>query len=213
MMERASAPLTVMVIAAGRGRRFGKTSKLEADLAGQSVLARALAAYADVDFVSRLLVVREPSGKSATIGRDLGWQVIVNGQADDGMGTSLACGVRHLLSQDAVSQPDALLVGLGDMPLIRPETITGLVRAYGENQGVSIMAPLHGGRRGHPVLFARSHFAELARCQGDQGARSVIETSSTDIHRWCCDDPGICVDVDTKDDLERARAMLVNRPA
>src|SRR3954470_11398766 len=100
-----SPPLPiVLVLASGRGERFvasgGRGSKLQALLAGQTVLAHTLAAV-------------RASG--------LRWHVEDAGHP--GMGDSIAAGVR------ATASADGWLVLPGDLPLIAPASLRAVAEA------------------------------------------------------------------------------------
>jgi molybdenum cofactor cytidylyltransferase len=112
------------------------------------------------------------------------------------MGASLACGV--VAAKDA----DAWVVALADMPWIAPATIGAV--ACQLNAGADIVAPTYRGVRGHPVGFARRHYAALAALTTDIGARSLIDCSDR-LTLIAVDDPGVTRDVDTPDDLQPPR--------
>jgi molybdenum cofactor cytidylyltransferase len=72
---------------------------------------------------------------------------------------------------------------------------------------VPLVVPVHAGRAGHPVLFARALFPELLALRGDVGARAVVERHWDQARRVEGDPP---VDVDTEADY---RAVREGRPA
>ena len=116
-----------------------------------------------------------------------------------GMGSSLAAGIASL-----ADDVEGALVCLADMPGVRAAHLDALIDAFEPAAGRGICAPLHAGRRGHPVLFAARFFPELRSLGGDVGARSVLEAHAADFFGVEVDDPGVLRDVDTPDDLERA---------
>ena len=89
-----------------------------------------------------------------------GLDVVVNDRAGEGMGTSLAYGVK------ATSEAMGWVIALADMPFIRPATIRSLAERM--QGGAIIAAPTHGQRHGHPVGFARSLYSELSRLKGER---------------------------------------------
>jgi molybdenum cofactor cytidylyltransferase len=112
------------------------------------------------------------------------------------MGASLACGVR------ASAEADGWIIALADMPFIQSATIDAIVRAL--EQGAAIAAPVHEGKRGHPVGFGREYYAELAALGGDEGARAIVKRDEGKVVLVEVDDPGIHGDIDTPDDLRRS---------
>jgi molybdenum cofactor cytidylyltransferase len=92
---------------------------------------------------------------------------------------------------------------LGDMPRIRPGTVDRLLASARERpEGVHL--PVHGGRRGHPVLWSPRLASALRGLGGDQGARSLLDAHSDAVVEVAVDDPGVLLDVDT---LEALRGL------
>ncbi len=95
------------------------------------------------------------------------------------------------------------LIHLADHPMVRAETFAAVVDSYWR-VGKPIAIARHQGRRGHPVLFAREMFVELAAAPEDQGARAVVMADPSRVAHIDVDDPGVLTDLDTPEDLERA---------
>jgi molybdenum cofactor cytidylyltransferase len=124
---------------------------------------------------------------------DSGARLVFSAASNMGMGHSLAAGVRG--SENA----NGWLLALADMPFVLPQTIGRVAEVLTE--GGSIVAPSHLGRRGHPVGFARMWFERLCMLDGDIGARHLLDAHADELQLLSCDDPGVCRDVDTPDDL------------
>ena len=186
-----------ILLAAGFSKRFG-TNKLLAPLppgsaeAGSPV-AVAAALHLAAALPEPLAVVRPRSQKLAQLIREAGCKTVVCKSAADGMGTSLATGIRA--SKDA----DGWVIALADMPFVRPETIARIAAALAE--GAAIAAPACNGVRGHPVGFARRFRDELLALTGDEGARRILSEHPDWITQFEVDDPGVLRDVDTPADL------------
>ena len=186
-----------ILLAAGFSKRFG-TNKLLAPLpagtaeAGTPV-AVAAARHLAAALPEPLAVVRPRSQKLAQLIREAGCKTVVCRSAADGMGTSLAMGIRA--SEDA----DGWVIALADMPFIRPETIARI--AAGLAEGAVIAAPACNGERGHPVGFARRFRDDLLALTGDEGARRILREHPDWITQYEVDDPGVLRDVDTPADL------------
>lgn len=187
-----AGPLVGILLAAGSGSRFG-SDKLLHPLADGRPLALA-AAESLRDACDRTLAVLRPGNdRLAALLAEAGHAVLFAADADQGMGHSLAAGVR------ATPEAAGWLVALGDMPAVAPGTcrlVADAVRA-----GTSVAAPLHGGRRGHPVGFARHWYDDLAGLTGDAGARALLQRPGTEIRLLPTDDPGCLRDVDRPEDL------------
>src|SRR5688572_7026841 len=115
------------------------------------------------------------------------------------MGASLASAI------EAAATAEGWIVALGDMPLVDRRTIESIRHAL--ERGAPMAAPFdRAGRRGHPVGFSRALRDELLELGGDVGARDLLARHASMLERIVTDDPGIFVDIDTKEDLEELGA-------
>jgi molybdenum cofactor cytidylyltransferase len=127
--------------------------------------------------------------------RDAGCNTVVCKNAAEGMGTSLAAGVR------AAAEADGWVLALADMPFLRPETIRVIAKAISD--GAAIAAPAYRGERGHPVGFARRFLEELSALHGDSGARALLDRHPDWVTAYEVEDPGVLRDIDKPSDLPR----------
>ncbi len=204
----ADAPPRVVgiLLAAGRGERFGGAKLLAkarsassvsasglADLAGECIGVAAcrhlLAALPQV-----VAVVRPDDAALAAALGAAGARVVRCANADEGMGASLACGVA------ATRDAGGWLVALADMPWVLPSTIARVAAAVAD--GAPVAAPFHTGTRGHPVGFSSACYAMLAALTGDEGAKAVVAAHADSLARIDVDDAGTLRDVDTPADLQ-----------
>jgi len=191
-----AAPLAGVLLAAGRGARYdpsGQRLKLLAPaLSGEHAgapLAVAAARTLHTVLPRVIAVVRAGTGAQAELQQQLraaGCELCVREHADDGIGASLAAGVR------ASADAGGWIVALADMPAVRHSTVRAIVAAL--RAGAITAAPMHDGRRGHPVGFAACLREELLALDGDIGARSVLQRHPP--HTVLTDDPGVLLDID-----------------
>lgn len=194
--NRETPPVWVaaLIMAAGRSRRFGTADKRRARLAeGRTLLASAVQRAAGT-FDDCYVVLREEDDPEA-LGLSPDTRVIRALHADRGLGSSLADAVGVL---DGMPGPEALVVLLGDMPDIAPSTLALLGRTASRD---TILCPVHGGRRGHPVVFGRALWSELADLRGDRGGRDVVCRHASRVREIHVEDAGIHRDVDMVGDL------------
>lgn len=200
MTDAASTavPVTAILLAAGRGRRFdpaGQRNKLLQRLPDGECVAAASARKLLALFARVVAVVPPRDGGVGELLRGLGCEVTVCPEADAGMGLSLAHAVRYA-TQDG-SATGGWLVALGDMPFVEPTTLRALAAAVAEGAGIA--APTYEGRRGNPVAFGPRHRAALLALDGDQGARRLL--ASCPVAAIAVADPGILRDIDSPSDL------------
>lgn len=201
----------VIVLAAGRGKRFADDAKAQREPQARHKLAQPFGASTvlgttiDCALASRLPVIvvttaeLQSEATQRVASRDIVLLPPVDGRdagAPLGMGYSIAAGV--------AARPNARgwLVLPGDMPLVRPPTLTALANELPKH---TIVYAQHQGRRGHPVGFAAELYSELATLSGDEGARRLLGRYPA--HALECGDAGVVFDIDTRADLEAARVL------
>ncbi|GCE25012.1 molybdenum cofactor cytidylyltransferase [Dictyobacter alpinus] len=113
-----------------------------------------------------------------------------------GMSTSLRAGLQALSKHHNLEAYTGAIVLLGDQPFISSHLLDTLI-ATRQQTGKSIVAPCYHGKRGNPVLFAASLFAELATVTGDEGGRSVIAKHAAEVESVELSDAQAQYDVDT----------------
>jgi molybdenum cofactor cytidylyltransferase len=179
-----------ILLAAGNGRRFGG-QKLLAPLPDGIPVAAAAGTRLMAAVRHCVAVVRPGDTELHGLLSSLGFEIVDNPRADDGMGTSIAAGVA------AAADAAGWVVALGDMPWIGPETIRSVADALA--QGSSIAAPCTEGIRGHPVGFAARWRDDLLALDGDFGARDLIAAAESTLIPTA--DRGVIQDIDRPTDL------------
>lgn len=111
--------------------------------------------------------------------KDANVHLIHNPAYASGLSASLKAGI-SALPADA----DAVLVCLGDMPLIGSDWLETLIGAWSEASADTICVPTFQGKSGNPVLWPRSCFSEIMELEGDAGARSLIGLHADSVLRF-----------------------------
>lgn len=182
-----------LVLAAGSGSRLG-TPKALVELAGERLVDRAVRVLADGGCAPIVVV----SGAAPV--EVAGAEVVANPDWSSGMGSSLRVGLAALAGSDAA----AVVVSLVDQPNIGPEVVRRLVAAF--DAGGTVVTATYGGKRRNPVLLARETWPEVSRlAEGDAGARPYLAAHPDEVSAVACDDLGSADDIDTVEDLDRAR--------
>lgn len=114
---------------------------------------------------------------------------------------------------DAVAdEVDAVLLCLADHPFISAKLLDQLIEAHQQNHR-PIVIPTYGSARGHPVLFARSLFAELRSAPLDEGARVVVRAHGPEVLELPTSEAGVVADVDTPEQYEQWLAYWRSPPS
>ena len=187
-----------VVLAAGRGTRMIGRNKLLAEIGGKPIVRRSVEA-AMASSARRVIVVtgHDAAGvRDALHGLDI--TIIHNPDYARGLSTSLRRGIAGV-----PADMDAALVMLGDMPFIAPRLIDALSETQAANPEARIVMPVRDGRRGKPVLWHRSLFAELQAVEGDIGARNLFARHAQNLVELPTTDESVLVDIDTAEELAR----------
>ncbi len=189
-----------LLLAAGRSTRFG-ADKLCAKLNGKAIIRWSVQVLSPLDVV---YVVVPPGADMVTQALSrLDVRFVVNLARDEGIASSIRAGVAAL--PDDV---DAVAIALADQPLASAEVMRALSARWSAG-GASAVAPAYRDGTGHPVLFGRECFEDLARLKGDVGARSVLRALG-ERAAYVSIDADMPADVDTPDVLaELERALLL----
>ncbi|KQP94840.1 4-diphosphocytidyl-2C-methyl-D-erythritol kinase [Methylobacterium sp. Leaf113] len=192
--------LGLILLAAGRGTRFGTEPKLLQALGGQPLVRHVAEAAlgSGLGPVVAVLGAHADRVGAALDGLDL--VPVMNPDYAQGLSTSLQAGLAAFPAEVA-----AVLVLLGDMPRVTPQHLTRLAEAFRvADPAPSAVVPVHGGQRGNPVLLNRSRLGPaLATLTGDQGAGRLL-AGRTDVLEIAMD-VGVTQDVDTPAGLDALR--------
>jgi molybdenum cofactor cytidylyltransferase len=181
-----------IVPAAGKSERFGG-AKLLADVRGEPLLNHTIRSL--IDGGVRRVVVVVPPGPALKVPLMADPRVVsaVNPDPARGMFSSIQAGA-------SAGVADLLLVLPGDMPFVRPATVTALLEAAQET-GLAI-SPRHQGRRGHPIALPGRLRAAILAAPADTTLSAVLAADGIARIEMDVDDPGILRDVDTPGDIK-----------
>jgi molybdenum cofactor cytidylyltransferase len=190
--------VAVAVFAAGRGSRLGgDAAKPLLEWRGRPLLAWALDAALDSGLAPVLVTVGYRADDVHAALPDT-VEVVDNADWEEGIAASLRAVLRALEPRTAVT---AVCVGLADQPRTGPEAYRRLAAAH--EAGAQFAVATYEGRRGNPVLLARSLWPQACELQGDAGARQLMGAGGVTVTEVSCDGTGTADDVDTLEDLGR----------
>lgn len=198
---KSGPKIGAVVLAAGLSRRMG-ANKLTAEIDGKPMVRHAVEAAlaGGLDPVVVVTGHQPEAVAKALAGLDI--VLVHNGDYEKGLSTSLRRGIKAM-------PPDCAgaMVLLGDMPAITPALIRRAIAAF-DPASCAICVATARGRRGHPVLWGRQFFPEIAVLEGDAGARTLLARHAAQICEVEADSDAPLTDIDTPDDLAAFGAFL-----
>ncbi|WP_422103954.1 nucleotidyltransferase family protein [Winogradskyella sp.] len=126
-------------------------------------------------------------------------EVIVNPNYQNGLSSSIKCGIERINREHI----DAILITLGDQPLIPPAYFNELIATYKAQQR-KIVATDYIGNFGVPIVIPKRYFSDLTELKGDQGAKEFLNSQGDNIIGLKTE---TLFDVDTQEDYKE----LINR--
>lgn len=187
------------MLAAGAGARFGG-GKLEARIDGKPILQHVLDALAQAGIDDPVVVIAQPFGVPIDWRRA---EQVVNPEPSRGLSSSLHVGWGTAVASRSGERPapEAVIVALGDQPLIRPDVVRGLGAAP-IDASRPIVAPRYGDSGApNPVRIDASAATLVGEATGDRGLGPLLETRP-ELVRWL-EFAGGNPDIDSRDDLAR----------
>jgi len=187
----SDAPVGIL-LAAGKSTRFGSNKLLHPVIDNTPMILLSAKKLVSVLPDSIVVINRELRTLIPQL-EVMGLRVVINEQAESGMGSSIACAV------GATESHSGWLIMLADMPYIKTETIMLLVNKL--KQGASIVAPTVDQQRGHPVGFSQCFNDELLALNKDMGARQILKNHQSELELVAVKDEGIIIDIDQLSDV------------
>ncbi len=194
----AQAKVPGLVLAAGRGRRFGGQNKLTAPLYGKPVLRHAVenALASKLDPVIVVLGCDAAEALRTLEGlEDPKLRVVFNPRWKGGKASSIECGLR-----ECPAFAPGVVSLMGDMPLVKPWLIDRVLEEF-ELTG-KLTFPVYRDAKCQPTAFPRALFSEIKALTGDDTAMEAVRRHWLEAVRIPLPDASTQADVDTAEDLE-----------
>jgi len=189
--------IAAIVLAAGRSRRMG-TQKLLLPWSGQTVIGHIVDQVLAAGLNQVCVVVSADRGAVSHALADRSVTLITNPDPDAEMLSSVRCGIRSL-----PPECDAAMIVLGDQPEIRADTIAALLSAY-RRSSAGIIAPIHDGRRGHPLILSSQYFPKVLTRFDGVGLHGLLAEHVDDLLLLEVSSSSVLADLDSPDDYKRA---------
>lgn len=205
-IARNSQPrFAAVVLAAGLSRRMGTPNKLLLSPEGEPLITRTVRTVLHTGFEQIVVVLGHQAELVERALQPLGVRSVLNPDFETGQVSSVRAGLAAL-----VPPVDAVMICLGDQPLLEVSDLGALKRAFRERPHGSIVVPTWGESRGNPVVVDWSSAEQTLRRGENYGCRNFLDEHPERVYRWPAPNERFVRDVDLPSDyqalIERAGA-------
>jgi CTP:molybdopterin cytidylyltransferase MocA len=183
--------LGAIVLAAGASERLGRPKQL-VEIDGEPLVRRVATTVAGICDETCVVLGSCAEVVCAALG-GLGVDPVYEPRWQEGMAASLRRGVTWAVERGHAG----LAVFACDQGRLSTAHVAALAGAH-RNAPASVIASRYAGVLGVPAVFSRACFEDLARLQGDQGARAIVRAAREVV---AVDWPDGIYDLDTAADV------------
>lgn len=167
------ARIGIIILAAGDSSRLGKSKQL-LSIQGQPLLRRVVLAAWESNANPVVVVLGARHSAHEEVLQDIkGLQVAYNKNWENGMGSSIKCGVRYLM--DDGDDLDGIIVSVCDQPLLSKEQFNLLITEHKKSPHEVVASRYESDAIGVPTLFPNLMFPLLLQIPDRKGAKTLIE--------------------------------------
>jgi len=163
------ANIQLLLLAAGASKRMGSPKQL-LEWGDETLIEYQIMTLLSTDYPLSV-VLGANAEEIIRVINSLPIEIYKNEEWEQGMGASIAFGVRQLLEID--SSIDGILISLIDQPLLTKDHFKKMLDLYQKKKEQIIVSHSKDGWSGAPVLFDKKYFDELINLKGDEGAKTI----------------------------------------
>jgi len=167
--------IAILILAAGSSSRMGASKQLLP--AGKTTLLGVTIEIASQTNANKVFCVLGSNAEAIkkSISK-YAVESIFNPKYKSGLSSSIVTGIQHLANQNF----DAVLILLGDQPLITTQYLNEMMDTYNNHDG-KIIASNYTETLGVPTIIPRTYYNELLKLKGDKGAKDWLFTRKKEI--------------------------------
>ena len=196
-----SFTIGAVLLAAGAGSRLGYRPKSLLELDGVPLIHRQLNALSGAGIEQIVLVLGhyapmiEAEARAHSVSANV--EIVINPSPDEGQPSSVRIGLQRL-----TRKLDAVIVALGDQPLLGVDDVTALINAFkNRRDAASMMVPRVAGSPGNPVIFDATLAAAWLQSDTHMMGRAWRETNPQRVQWFDTENTHYRVDIDTAEDI------------
>ncbi len=185
--------ITGVVLGAGSSTRLGR-AKQTLPLGDTTVLGKALAAAEASSLDRVVLVLGGAADEALAVVTPQRAEIAFNESYGEGCASSLLAGL------DAAPDADAIVMLLGDMPLLPVEVIDTVTAELRRSRPWGAVTVYDAERLGHPFAFSAAAFPTLRSLHGDKAVWKLVDDDPEGRMQRIFVETALPGDVDTWDD-------------
>ena len=191
--------LGTLLLAAGGSTRLGSPKQL-LEYEGKSLLRRAAESARAAVGGPVVVILGSGAGRIKRELNGLDVHPVTNPSWAHGMGTGVRLGIKTL-EELAPGRVDAVLLMLCDQPLVGPEALARLQKAFRQSAlSGALAAAAYNGTVGVPAVFGRAYFDEMSHLPDDAGAKQILRRHRPSVTEVPM--PEAATDIDTREQYE-----------
>jgi len=190
--------IAAIVPAAGMSTRMGR-NKLLLAFKGKPLIAQAVDTLLESEVDEVVVVIGHEADKVKAELQGRRVTIVENPNYGQGMSTSIRVGLGAVSSGAR-----AIMIYLADQPLLEPEDVNRLTRAFAKarEHNKSIVVPFFRGQRGNPVILDASYKEAILDVVGEAGCKRVIKRNPDKVLVVEMETDHVVRDVDRIEDYE-----------
>ncbi|CAN1527694.1 COG2068 Uncharacterized MobA-related protein [Paracoccaceae bacterium] len=188
----------ILVLAAGSSSRMGGSDKLLMPI-GKTSLLRAVTSVALATGAPVFVTLPPDQIAREAVIADLPLHIVTVADASLGLSRSISRGVTAALATNPGAQ-DGLMILPGDMPDFEAAALSQMINRFLVEPDLIVRGGTDTGQSGHPVIFPRDLWPDLATLTGDEGGRSVLRQNQGRVRVIPLPGPMSFLDLDTPAD-------------
>jgi xanthine dehydrogenase accessory factor len=193
---------SAVVLAAGLSRRMGAPNKLLLPVLGQPMIRHVLQNVLAADFEEVVVVLGHQAAEVGAAIASLGARTVHNEQFASGQVSSVRAGLGALRER-----VDAVMICLGDQPLLTTSDIRAEQLAFARRSHGSILVPMFGEQRGNPVAIDWPSAEETMSRGTNFGCRHFMDENPDRVYSWVIDNDHFIRDIDQPADYDALLAQ------
>jgi molybdenum cofactor cytidylyltransferase len=202
MISGKTEKVGIILLAAGSSSRMGEPKQL-LEINRQPLLRLMAKQAVDSKANETIVVVGHRADEIKKTIQDLSLKILFNEHSENGMGSSVKCGISFLKENDFA----AALIITCDQPFLTSSHLNKMMEAYRHGKNL-LAASKYSDSVGIPALFDQKLFDQLLSIDDSQGAKKVINENISGA--LILDFPQGEIDLDTVEDY-RAYLQLVDK--